>query len=134
MGGLGWIFNLIFLIGGLAMFHAPLTLPGIAGIVLTMGMSVDSNVIIFERIREELKAGKTVRTAIDAGYSHAFWTIFDSHVTPLTTPAVLLSVGTRPFKGFSVPLSPSRIIPLFTPLFLSTAVFSVPKPDTSLRD
>lgn len=121
------IFNLIFLIGGLAMFHATLTLPGIAGIVLTMGMSVDSNVIIFERIREELKAGKTVRTAIDAGYSHAFWTIFDSHVTSLITALVLFQFGTGPIKGFAVSLSLGVLISLFTALFISKAVFDARK-------
>jgi protein-export membrane protein SecD len=129
---LALIFNLIFLLGGLAMFHATLTLPGIAGIVLTMGMSVDSNVIIFERIREELKAGKTVRTAIDAGYSHAFWTIFDSHVTSLITALVLFQFGTGPIKGFAVSLSLGVAISLFTALFISKAVFDARKQYSSL--
>jgi preprotein translocase subunit SecD len=129
---LALVFNLVFLLGGLAMFHATLTLPGIAGIVLTMGMSVDSNVIIFERIREELKAGKTVRTAIDAGYSHAFWTIFDSHVTSLITALVLFQFGTGPIKGFAVSLSLGVAISLFTALFISKAVFDARKQYSSL--
>jgi preprotein translocase subunit SecD len=129
---LALVFNLIFLMGGLAMFHATLTLPGIAGIVLTMGMSVDSNVIIFERIREELKAGKTVRTAIDAGYSHAFWTIFDSHVTSLITALVLFQFGTGPIKGFAVSLSLGVAISLFTALFISKAVFDARKQYSNL--
>ncbi len=124
---LALLFNLLFLLGGLAAFHATLTLPGIAGIVLTMGMSVDANVIIFERIREELKAGKTVRAAIDAGYSHAFWTIFDSHVTSLITALVLFQFGTGPIKGFAVALSLGVVISLFTALMISKAVFDFRK-------
>ncbi|MGH7442528.1 MAG: MMPL family transporter, partial [bacterium] len=116
-------FNLLFLMGVLAAFHATLTLPGIAGIVLTMGMSVDANVIIFERIREELKMGKTVRAAVDGGYKHAFWTIFDSHVTSLITALVLFQFGTGPIKGFAITLSAGVSISLFTALFVSKAVF-----------
>jgi protein-export membrane protein SecD len=129
---LALVFNLIYLMGGLAFAHATLTLPGIAGIVLTMGMSVDANVIIFERIREELKAGKTVRTAIDAGYSHAFWTIFDSHVTSLITALILFQFGTGPIKGFAVSLSLGVAISLFTALFISKAVFDARKQYSSL--
>lgn len=129
---LALLFNLVFLMGSLALFHATLTLPGIAGIVLTMGMSVDSNVIIFERIREELKAGKTVRTAIDAGYSHAFWTIFDSHVTSLITALILFQFGTGLIKGFAVSLSLGVSISLFTALFITKAVFDARKQYSSL--
>ncbi len=117
------LFNLLFLLGALAFFQATLTLPGIAGIVLTMGMSVDANVIIFERIREELAMGKTVRAAVDGGYKHAFWTIFDSHVTSLITALVLFQFGTGPIKGFAVTLSLGVSISLFTALFVSKAVF-----------
>jgi protein-export membrane protein SecD len=121
------LFNLLYLMGALAALKATLTLPGLAGIVLTMGMSVDSNVIIFERIREELRAGKTVRTAIDAGYSHAFWTVFDSHVTSLITALVLFQFGTGPIKGFAVTLSLGVAISLFTALVVSRAIFNIRK-------
>jgi preprotein translocase subunit SecD len=121
------LFNLVYLMGALAALKATLTLPGLAGIVLTMGMSVDSNVIIFERIREELRAGKTVRTAIDAGYSHAFWTVFDSHVTSLITALVLFQFGTGPIKGFAVTLSLGVAISLFTALVVSRAIFNIRK-------
>ena len=126
------LFNLLFLLGALAAFGATLTLPGIAGIVLTMGMSVDANVIIFERIREELKAGKTVRTAVDAGYSHAFWTIFDSHVTSLITALTLFQFGTGPIKGFAVSLSLGVIISMFTALFVSKSIFDARKSSATL--
>jgi protein-export membrane protein SecD len=126
------LFNLIFLLGALAAFQATVTLPGIAGIVLTMGMSVDANVIIFERIREELRAGKTVRTAVDAGYSHAFWTIFDSHVTSLITALTLFQFGTGPIKGFAVSLSLGVVISMFTALFVSKAIFDARKTSATL--
>lgn len=126
------IFNLVFLLGALAGFGATLTLPGIAGIVLTMGMSVDSNVIIFERIREELKLGKTVRAAVDAGYQHAFWTIFDSHVTSLITALVLFQFGTGPIKGFAVTLSLGVSISMFTALFVSKAIFDARRASDTL--
>jgi preprotein translocase subunit SecD len=129
---LALLFNLLFLMGALAAFGATLTLPGIAGIVLTMGMSVDANVIIFERIREELKAGKTVRTAVDAGYAHAFWTIFDSHVTSLITALTLFQFGTGPIKGFAVSLSLGVIISMFTALFVSKAIFDARKSSATL--
>jgi preprotein translocase subunit SecD len=126
------LFNLLFLVGALAALKATLTLPGIAAIVLTMGMSVDSNVIIFERIREELKLGKTVRASIDAGYNHAFWTIFDSHITSLITALVLFQFGTGPIKGFAVSLSLGVSISLFTALYVSKAVFDFRKQYTDL--
>jgi preprotein translocase subunit SecD len=129
---LALLFNLLFLMGALASLHATLTLPGIAAIVLTMGMSVDSNVIIFERIREEMRAGKTVRAAVDAGYSHAFWTIFDSHITSLITALVLFQFGTGPIKGFAVSLSLGVAISLYTALFVSKAVFDLRKTHDSL--
>ncbi len=121
------LFNLLFLLGALAAFKATLTMPGIAAIVLTMGMSVDANVIIFERIREELRRGKTVRAAVDAGYSHAFWTIFDSHVTSLITALVLFQFGTGPIKGFAVSLSLGVSISMFTALYVSKAIFDTRK-------
>jgi len=99
------ILNIIMLLGALSMLNATLTLPGIAGIILAIGMAVDSNVLMFERIRDEIRLGKTPRAAVDSGYDKAFWTIFDSHVTTLITAAVLFQFGTGPIKGFAVTLS-----------------------------
>ncbi len=115
--------NLVVLIGVLAALNATLTLPGIAGILLTIGMGVDSNVLIFERIREELRLGKSVRAAIDGGYDKAFLTIVDSHVTTLITAAVLFQFGTGPIKGFAVTLSLGVMINLFTALVGTKVVF-----------
>jgi preprotein translocase subunit SecD len=121
------LFNVIFLMAFMAAIHATLTMPGIAGIILTMGMSVDSNVLIFERIREELRTGKTVRAAIDVGYSRALLTIIDAHVTTLITAAVLFIFGTGPIKGFAVTLSLGVSISLFTALFITKAIFDARK-------
>ena len=110
------LLNLIMLVGALAALDATLTLPGIAGIILTIGMGVDSNVLIFERIKEELRAGKPVRSAIDSGYDKAFVTIMDSHVTTLITAFILFIFGTGPIKGFAVTLTLGIGINLFTSL------------------
>src|SRR5512138_782150 len=115
--------NIIYLMGSLSALGATLTLPGIAAIVLLIGMSVDSNVLIFERIREELRLGKTPMASIDAGYDKAFLTIMDSHVTTLITAAVLFQFGTGPVKGFAVSLSLGIIINLFTSLVVTKVVF-----------
>lgn len=115
--------NLIFLLASLSLLNATLTLPGIAGIALTMGMSVDSNVLIFERIREELRTGKTIRASVDAGYRHALVTIIDSHVTTLITSAVLFQFGSGPIKGFAVTLSFGVAISLFTALVITKMIF-----------
>ena len=120
---LALILNLIVLVGALAALNATLTLPGIAGIILTIGMGVDSNVLIFERIREELRQGKPVRLAVDAGYDKAFLTIVDSHVTTLITALVLFLFGTGPIKGFAVTLSLGIAINLFTALVGTKVVF-----------
>jgi len=120
---LGMVLNILYLMGALAALGATLTLPGIAAIVLLVGMSVDSNVIIFERIREELKLGKTPKAALDAGYDKAFLTIMDSHVTTLITAAVLFQFGTGPVKGFAVSLSLGVIINLFTSLVGTKVIF-----------
>ncbi|HLG22833.1 MAG TPA: protein translocase subunit SecD, partial [Candidatus Manganitrophaceae bacterium] len=117
--------NVILLVGALAALNATLTLPGIAGIILAVGMSVDSNVLIFERIREELKAGRPVRLAVDAGYDKAFLTIFDSHVTTLITAFVLFIFGTGPIKGFAVSLSLGVMINLFTSLVGTKVIFDL---------
>jgi preprotein translocase subunit SecD len=117
------VLNLICLIGALAALNATLTLPGIAGIILTIGMGVDSNVLIFERIREELRQGKPVRLAVDSGYDKAFLTIVDSHVTTLITGLVLFLFGTGPIKGFAVTLCLGITINLFTALVGTKTVF-----------
>ncbi len=117
--------NVLFLVAALALFGATLTLPGIAGIILTIGMSVDSNVLIFERIREELREKKPVVTAIENGYNKAFFTILDSHVTALITAAVLFYFGSGPIKGFAVTLSLGIIINLFTSLVGTKVIFDI---------
>ncbi len=117
--------NILFLVGMLSAFHATLTLPGIAGIILAVGLAVDSNVLMFERIREELRLGKTPRAAIDSGYDKAFWTIFDSHVTILITSIVLFQFGTGPIKGFAVTLGCGVLINLFTALVGTKTVFDL---------
>jgi preprotein translocase subunit SecD len=123
VANLGMVLNIVYLMGALAALGATLTLPGIAAIVLLIGMSVDSNVLIFERIREELKLGKTPHAALDAGYDKAFLTIMDSHVTALITAAVLFQFGTGPVKGFAVSLSLGIIINLFTSLLATRVLF-----------
>ncbi|MBE0425407.1 MAG: protein translocase subunit SecD [Nitrospirae bacterium] len=119
------VLNVLLLLGAMASLNATLTLPGIAGIILVIGMAVDSNVLMFERIREELRGGKTPVAAIDSGYSKAFWTIFDSHVTTLITAAVLFQFGTGPIKGFAVTLSLGVAINLFTALIGTKTVFDI---------
>jgi len=116
------VLNLVVLMGALGALSATLTLPGIAGILLTIGMGVDSNVLIFERIREELRLGKTVRLAVDQGYDRAFLTIVDAHVTTLITAVVLFMFGSGPVKGFAVTLSLGILINLFT-AFVGTKMF-----------
>lgn len=119
------ILNIILLLGAMASLNATLTMPGIAGIILAIGMAVDSNVLMFERIRDELRAGKTPRSAVDSGYDKAFWTIFDSHVTTLLTAAVLFQFGTGPIKGFAVTLSLGVAINLFTALIGTKTIFDL---------
>jgi len=118
------ILNIILIAGGLAGFKATLTLPGIAGIILTIGMAVDANVIIFERIREELTLGRTPRAAIDAGYDRATLTILDANVTTLIAAVVLFQFGTGAIKGFAVTLSLGVIASLFTALVMSRLIFN----------
>jgi preprotein translocase subunit SecD len=117
------VFNILFLLSGMAAFSATLTLPGIAGIILAIGMAVDSNVLIFERIREELRAKKSVRASIDAGYDKAFMVVVDTHVTTLITALILFQFGTGPIKGFAVSLSMGVAINLFTALVCTKVVF-----------
>lgn len=108
------VLNVVILIGVMALFPFTLTLPGIAGIVLTIGMAVDANVLINERIREELLAGKPLRLAIAAGYGKAFWTIFDSNVTTLMTATILIFLGSGPVKGFGITLAIGLLVNMFT--------------------
>ena len=117
------ILNIILIAGGLAGFQATLTLPGIAGIILTIGMAVDANVLIFERIREELNLGKTPRASVDAGYDRATITILDANVTTLIAALVLFQFGTGPVKGFAVTLSLGVLSSLFTALILTRLIF-----------
>lgn len=120
-------FNLFFLLAAMAALHATLTMPGIAGIILIVGMSVDANVLIFERIREELRTGKTVRASIDTGYKRALLTIVDAHVTTLITALVLFQFGTGPIKGFAVSLSLGVVIGLFTAVVITKSIFDMRK-------
>lgn len=117
------LLNIIFIMAGLAGFGATLTLPGIAGIILTIGMAVDANVLIFERIREELKLGKTPRTAIESGYSKAIVTILDANVTTFIAALVLFQFGTGPVKGFAVTLSIGIVASFITAVFITRVVF-----------
>jgi preprotein translocase subunit SecD len=117
------LINMLLLIGMLSMFQATLTLPGLAGIVLTIGMAVDANVIIFERIRDELRAGKSPRAAIATGYDRAFWTIVDANLTTLFTALVLYQYGTGPIKGFGVTLSVGIITSVFAALVITRLFF-----------
>jgi preprotein translocase subunit SecD len=120
---LAMMLNMVFMLAILAGFEASLTLPGIAGLVLTIGMAVDANIIIYERIREELRLGKSVRTAVDAGFARAFWTVFDAHVTNFVAGVVLYSYGSGPIRGFAVTLLVGIITNLFTSYWVSHWMF-----------
>jgi preprotein translocase subunit SecD len=120
---LALILNALILVAALSYFGAVLTLPGIAGIILTIGMAVDSNVLIFERIREELRAGKAVIAAVDAGFAKAFLTIIDTHVTTIVSCAFLFLFGTGPVQGFAVTLVIGLFANVFTAVFVSRAIF-----------
>jgi SecD/SecF fusion protein len=124
----GWVanaallFNIFFIVGILANLEAALTLPGIAGIVLTIGMAVDANVLIFERIREEMRFGRKLMAAIDEGFARAFWTIFDSNLTTLLTAFFLYTFGTGPIKGFAITLMIGIFCSFFTAVFVSRVI------------
>jgi len=117
------ILNLVILLGFMGYFGAVLTLPGIAGVILTVGMGVDSNVLIFERIREELRNGKTPPSAVEQGFSHAWITIVDTHVTTIVSAAILFLFGTGPVKGFATTLVFGLAANLFTAVFVSRVIF-----------
>jgi len=120
---LGLFLNLVILLGFLGFTGATLTLPGIAGVILTVGMGVDSNVLIFERIREELRHGKTPPSAVDQGFAHAWTTILDTHVTTIVSAIILFLFGTGPVRGFAVTLSFGLAANLFTSVFVSRVIF-----------
>ena len=117
------LLNVLLIMSAMASLRATLTLPGIAGIILTIGMAVDANVLIFERVREELRSGKTFRAALDAGYSRAFLTIIDANVTTLIAGVVLFQFGTGPIRGFAVTLCIGIVASLFTAVLVSRTIF-----------
>jgi protein-export membrane protein SecD len=123
IANLALVFNIVLILAALAAFGATLTLPGIAGLILTVGMAVDANVLVFERIREELDLGKSVRAAIDAGYQRALVTILDAQITTLIAAAVLFQFGTGPIKGFAVVLSIGILSSIFTAVFVTRTLF-----------
>jgi preprotein translocase subunit SecD len=120
---LALLLNTILLMAALSYFGAVLTLPGIAGVILTIGMAVDSNVLIFERIREELRTGKSIPAAVDAGFGKAWWTIVDTHVTTIVSCLFLFLFGTGPVKGFAVTLVIGLLANVFTAVFVSKVIF-----------
>ena len=120
---LALIINIVLVLGVLALFKATLTLPGIAGLLLTVGIAVDANILIFERIREELGTGKTIRLAIDTGYKRAFITIVDTHITGIVSAVFLIMFGTGPIKGFAVTLIIGLLASLFTAVFVTRVIF-----------
>ena len=122
---LALVLNAILLLGAMSLFGSTLTLPGIAGFILTIGMAVDSNVLIFERIREELRGGRAPRTAIENGFSKAFATIIDTHLTVIISAIFLFQFGTGPVKGFAVTLVTGLLISVFTAVFVSHTVFDL---------
>jgi preprotein translocase subunit SecD len=122
---LALLLNLVILLGMLAYFDAALTLPGIAGIILTLGMAVDSNVLVFERIREERREGKSVTAAIEQGFSRAFATVIDTHLTTIISALFLLQFGTGPIKGFAVTLLIGLAASVFTAFFVSRIIFDL---------
>ncbi|MHC4321212.1 MAG: protein translocase subunit SecD [Planctomycetota bacterium] len=120
-----FILNIFFVVATLAILNATLTLPGIAGLVLMIGMAVDANVLIFERIREEKARGKTIRLAVKNGYERAFTTIVDSNITTLITALILYAVGTGPVKGFAIVLIAGLLINMFTAVFVTRVIFEI---------
>lgn len=123
--GIALVVNMLLLIGLMSLFEATLTMPGIAGLVLTMGMAVDANVLIFERIREELRAAKSVRKAIETGFGKALWTVLDSNITTLITAVILFEYGTGPIKGFAVTLSVGIVTSVFSALVVTRLLYDL---------
>lgn len=133
LANLALALNMLLLLAAMALFGATLTLPGIAGMVLTVGMAVDANVIIFERIREELKIGKTPRAAVESGYDKAFWAIFDSNITNLIAGVVLMQYGSGPVRGFAVTTIIGIVSSMFTAIVVTRLVFDYFTNRPSLR-
>lgn len=125
IANIGLVLNIIFMLALLSLLGFTLTLPGIAGFILTVGMAVDANVIIFERIKEELKKGKSVRMAIISGYDRAFWTVFDANLTTLIAAFILSQFGTGPIKGFAVTLFIGILTSMFTALYVTRFIYEV---------
>jgi preprotein translocase subunit SecD len=123
--GIALLANLLLLVGVMSLFEATLTLPGLAGVVLIVGMAVDANVLILERIREELRAGKAPRAAVATGFSKALWTILDANITTLITALVLFEYGTGPIKGFAVTLSIGVVTSVFTAMVITRALYAI---------
>ena len=120
---LALILNLVILLGFMGFTTSTLTLPGIAGVILTIGMGVDSNVLIFERIREEIRDGKAAPAAVDQGFAHAWITIVDTHVTTIVSACFLFAFGTGPVRGFATTLVFGLLANLFTAVYVSRAIF-----------
>jgi preprotein translocase subunit SecD len=120
---LALIINIFLVLGVLAAFRATLTLPGIAGLLLTVGVAVDANILIFERIREELRTGKTIRLSLETGYNRAFITIIDTHITGIVAAIFLIMFGTGPIKGFAVTTIIGLLASLFTAVFVTRVIF-----------
>jgi preprotein translocase subunit SecD len=125
IAGISLIANLLLLIGLISLFEATLTMPGIAGLVLTIGMAVDANVLVFERIREELRSGRAVRSAVATGFDKATWTVLDANITTLITAIILFEYGTGPIKGFAVTLSVGIVTSVFAALVVSRLLFDL---------
>jgi len=125
IANIAMVLNIVFMLAILAAFEASLTLPGIAGLVLAVGMAVDANIIIYERIREELRAGKSARSAVDAGFARAFWTVFDAHVTNLMAGVVLYSYGSGPIRGFAITLVIGILSNIATAVYMSRWMFEL---------
>ncbi|MDD8027241.1 MAG: SecD/SecF family protein translocase subunit, partial [Acidobacteriota bacterium] len=130
---LALILNVVVLLGALAYFKANLTLPGIAGIILSIGMAVDANVLIFERIKEERAIAKSVGSSISAGFSKAFSAIFDSNLTTIISAVFLFQFGTGPIRGYAVTLTISLMANLFTAVFVSRVMFDLVIPKTAKK-
>lgn len=125
IANIAMVLNILLLFVGLALFGATLTLPGIAGIILSIGMAVDANVLVYERMRDEFALGKSIRAGVDAGFDRAFWSIVDGHVTTLITALALFLFGTGPIKGFAITLSMGLILNLFAVLFCCRMVYDI---------
>lgn len=125
IAGISLVTNLLLLLGLMSLFEATLTMPGIAGLVLTIGMAVDANVLVFERIREELRQGRAVRTSIATGFQKATWTVLDANITTLITAIILFEYGTGPIKGFAVTLSVGIVTSVFAALVVSRLLFDL---------